>query len=175
MLSTLVAVLCVLVVLSSIRQRLQILEEVAARRTAAHASQLRLGHTVLVATELRLHRDLNMRSHIKAVQPTRELASRLERQPPCGGRRFASLSGQRVLHIECSDGGKYAIDQLDRLIAYHGPVRVASGETIAAFCGSELNLLSHPVRRGNVVSRADALAKADEAQQPGKRPSLLLL
>ena len=55
--------------------------------------------------------------------------------PPCGGRRFASLRGDRVLHMDCAVEAQYAVDDARELKEYRGPVRLAEGESIAAFCG----------------------------------------
>ena len=73
----------------------------------------------------------------------------------CSGERFASLEGDRVLRIECADpeGARYAVESESTLHEYNGPVRVDE-ESVLAFCGDEMQLLSHPRRRQELVERA---------------------
>lgn len=81
--------------------------------------------------------------------------------PPCGGRRFAWLGGDRLLTIDCPRGGaSYALDDEVELRGYNRPVRVAKGESILAFCGAELNLLAHPRFRPELMG-GGAQAAAD--------------
>lgn len=91
----------------------------------------------------------------------------------CSGERFASLEGDRVLRIECADpeGARYAVESESTLHEYNGPVRVDE-ESVLAFCGDEMQLLSHPRRRPELVKRAkDAVPTRFFGV---RRPSLLI-
>ena len=90
----------------------------------------------------------------------------------CSGERFASLEGDRVLRIECADpeGARYAVDSESALHEYRGPVRLESGESVLAFCGEEMLLLSHPHRRPELAERA----RSSSQSVGGRRPSVLV-
>ena len=47
--------------------------------------------------------------------------------PPCGGNRFASLEGDRVLTIRCDGPATYALDDSPTLHSYSMPVRIEAG------------------------------------------------
>ncbi len=94
--------------------------------------------------------------------------------PPCGGRRFASLEGDRVLRIECDEPASYALDDSYVLHEYSGPVRIGEAETVLAFCDDELNLLSHPRRRPELVERARKLDQETGGAYGSRRPSVVL-
>ena len=88
--------------------------------------------------------------------------------PECTGERFASLEGDRMLRIECSDpeGARYSLDDSSQLIDYHSPVRIDGAESVLAFCGEEFNLLSHPQRRPELAERANGRRHGGGGTQP---------
>lgn len=87
--------------------------------------------------------------------------------PECTGERFASLEGDRILRIDCDESlvAQYALDDESALQPYRGPVRIAEAESVIAFCGERMNLLSHPRRRNDLVDRARA-ARNDGQRKP---------
>ena len=103
-----------------------------------------------------------------------EFAGILDAQhPECSGTRFAALEGDRVLRIDCADplGARYALDDESEMRPYRGPVRIAEAESVLAFCGEELNLLSHPRHRPEVLERAKNAASASYGV---RKPSVLI-
>ena len=78
--------------------------------------------------------------------------------PPCGGRAFARVEGDRLLRLDCPDGyGRYALDDHAELREYTGPVRLGDAEAVVAFCGREPRmLLAHPKFEPSLVARARA-------------------
>ena len=94
--------------------------------------------------------------------------------PECTGRRFASLEGDRVLRIECDGEASYSLDDGGQRHPYGGPVRVGGAETVLAFCGEELNLLSHPARREELVERAKRLDQGSGGGYGVRRPSVIV-
>jgi hypothetical protein len=94
--------------------------------------------------------------------------------PPCGGRRFAWLQGERLLRIDCPhDAARYALDGRSELVPYRGPVRITDAETVHAFCGSEHNLLSHPLLQSALLPPPRSWCEQPQRPPPdhGVRPS----
>ncbi|KAL3932162.1 MAG: hypothetical protein SGPRY_000815 [Prymnesium sp.] len=111
-----------------------------------------------------------MTSHYRAVLQSQEFSGILNiSHPPCDGRRFASLQADRVLHIDCAEDARYAVDDSSDLLPYTAPVRLPVGESIIAFCGQEMNLLASPLRDATAAARARAVP-----QPSGRRPSVLV-
>lgn len=174
----LVGVLCLVAVLIRLRQRAYLLDTVATRWAAAEAAHLRVSHLAMQRQRLAATSQsadqyaLELRSHNAGQQMLlRGLVSNLDETEACVGRRFASLQGERMLHLDCRWGAKYSIDCADDWMVYRGPVRVPFGETIVATCGSDVDILVHPSRRQSVVARATAQTEAPKQRQP----SLLVL
>ena len=80
-----------------------------------------------------------------------------------------------MLHLECDQLAHYMVlDESadDEWIEYRGPVRLSAGESIAACCGTEFNLLAHPLRVPSAAARASAVPQPTSSS---RRPSVLVV
>lgn len=93
--------------------------------------------------------------------------------PPCGGEQFAHVSRERILHMRCKESPRYWKDDEYEMMPYGGPVHLSRGETVVAFCGSQFNVMSHPMRKPEALARALATPRKALVRQPGLSPHML--
>ena len=107
----------------------QLLLRAAEARTDAPARETALAE-LAARSRLGLGELGDLSRRYEAVLSSPEFEGILDSEhPECTGVRFASLEGDRVLRIECTDpeGAKYALDDDSTLHAYSVPVRCRVG------------------------------------------------
>lgn len=139
--------------------------ERAAALAALHASS-RLPHSELQ----------QLAGRYAEVLANREFDGLLDvSHPPCGGRRFARLEGDRILSLDCAPHlpARYALDGESQLREYSGPARVEGAEVVLAYCGEEFNLLAHPRLRPELLSRVINFGAGGSGPPPSPPPAAL--
>ncbi|EOD28365.1 hypothetical protein EMIHUDRAFT_204204 [Emiliania huxleyi CCMP1516] len=137
--------------------------ERAAALAALHASS-RLPHSELQ----------QLAGRYAEVLANREFDGLLDvSHPPCGGRRFARLEGDRILSLDCAPHlpARYALDGESQLREYSGPARVEGAEVVLAYCGEEFNLLAHPRLRPELLSRVINFGAGGSGPPPSPPPA----
>jgi hypothetical protein len=98
---------------------------------------------------------LRLTGHYRTILRNPEFDGILDTaHPPCSSEAFAKMTGERILHMTCDDNPRYAVDDGVELLPYDGPVRLSGGETVVAYCGGEINVVSHPLRQPEIITRA---------------------